>query len=88
MGAIISRYLCSKNALAKMVFKQRHLEMIASLGRKNNMMRKSILHLASRDFFFNQTLTLCRATAKICAFTLMTLATVQPFSFSLTPNRS
>ena len=56
MGAIISRYLCSKtifvNALAKMVFKQRHLEMIASLGRKNNMMRKSILHLASRDFFF------------------------------------
>ena len=55
MGAIISRYLCSKtifvNALAKMVFKQRHLEMIASLGRKNNMMRKSILHLASRDFF-------------------------------------
>ena len=43
MGAIISRYLCSKtifvNALTKMVFKQRYLEMIAPLGRKNNKMR-------------------------------------------------
>ena len=93
MGAIISRYLCSKtifvNALTKMVFKQSYLEMIAPLGRKNNKMRWENFTSSFKGYiFFNQTFTLCRATAKICAFTLMTLATVQPFSFSLTPNRS